>query len=63
MDAGQDPSAVTPGAARQASLSVREIFRKLASALHPDREADAAERERKTVLMKRVSQACQKRPA
>ncbi len=46
-------------AAQQASLSLREIFRKLASALHPDREADATERERKTVLMKRVNQAYQ----
>lgn len=46
-------------AAQQASLSLREIFRKLASALHPDRESDATERERKTALMKRVNQAYQ----
>ncbi|PKM06579.1 MAG: hypothetical protein CVV14_12065 [Gammaproteobacteria bacterium HGW-Gammaproteobacteria-4] len=46
-------------AAQQASLSLREIFRKLASTLHPDREADGAERERKTALMKRVNQAYQ----
>lgn len=46
-------------AAQQASLSLREIFRKLASALHPDRETDDAERERKTVLMKRVNRAYQ----
>jgi len=46
-------------AAQQASLSLREIFRKLVSALHPDREADSAERERKTALMKRVNQAYQ----
>ncbi|MGE3731468.1 MAG: hypothetical protein AB7F83_13090 [Lysobacterales bacterium] len=46
-------------AAQQAGLSLREIFRKLASALHPDREADPAERERKTVLMKRVNHAYQ----
>lgn len=45
--------------AQQASLSLREIFRKLASALHPDREADGAERERKTALMKRVNGAYQ----
>lgn len=44
-------------AAREASLSVREIYRKLASALHPDRETLAAERDRKTVLMQRVNQA------
>lgn len=43
--------------AKEASQSVREIYRKLASALHPDRETDAAERERKTQLMQRVNQA------
>lgn len=37
--------------------SVREIFRKLASELHPDRETDPAERERKTALMQRVNVA------
>jgi len=36
---------------------VREIFRKLASALHPDRETDPAQREAKTALMQRVNQA------
>ncbi|HEY0200728.1 MAG TPA: molecular chaperone DnaJ, partial [Burkholderiaceae bacterium] len=43
--------------AQQASQSVREIYRKLASALHPDREPDAYERDRKTALMQRVNQA------
>ena len=43
--------------AKEASQSVREIYRKLASALHPDREPDAAERARKTALMQRVNQA------
>ena len=37
--------------------ALREIFRKLASALHPDREPDAAERARKTELMKELNQA------
>ncbi|MEJ7804737.1 MAG: hypothetical protein WKG03_02290 [Telluria sp.] len=37
--------------------SVREIFRKLASALHPDREVDPAERTRKTGLMQRANVA------
>lgn len=37
--------------------SVRDIFRKLASALHPDRETDPAERGRKTELMQRVNVA------
>ncbi len=44
-------------AAAQASQSVREIYRKLASSLHPDRETDPQERERKTALMQRVNQA------
>ena len=43
--------------AQQASQSVREVYRQLASALHPDREPDAAERERKTELMQRVNVA------
>jgi hypothetical protein len=42
---------------RQATQSVREIYRKLASSLHPDRESDPAERARKTALMQRVNQA------
>ena len=39
------------------SQSIREVFRKLASALHPDREQDAEERLRKTALMQRVNVA------
>lgn len=46
--------------AQAATLSVREIYRKLASALHPDRETDAAERARKTDLMQQVNQAYEK---
>ena len=46
-------------AAKQASQSVREVFRKLASLLHPDRETDAAERARKTLLMQQANQAYQ----
>ena len=42
---------------QQAAQSLREIFRKLASALHPDRETDAVEREAKTAMMQRVNQA------
>lgn len=44
----------------QLKLSVREIYRKLASALHPDREPDEAERVRKTGLMQRVNAAYKK---
>ncbi|APW39915.1 hypothetical protein RD110_24160 [Rhodoferax koreense] len=44
-------------AEKDASQSLREVYRKLASALHPDRETDPAERARKTALMQRVNQA------
>ena len=37
--------------------AVRDVFRRLASELHPDREPDAVERGRKTELMKQVNQA------
>lgn len=43
--------------AQQASQSLREVFRKLASALHPDRETDERERGAKTALMQKVNQA------
>ncbi|MFX1670800.1 J domain-containing protein [Paraburkholderia sp. A2WS-5] len=42
------------------NLSIREVYRKLASELHPDRETDPQERERKTRLMQRVNEAYQK---
>jgi hypothetical protein len=44
-------------AAQEASQSVRAVYRKLASALHPDREPDEQERQRKTALMQRVNLA------
>lgn len=43
--------------ADETSLSIREVYRKLVSALHPDREPDPQERARKTALMQRVNQA------
>lgn len=43
--------------AQNISQSVREVYRKLASALHPDKERDAVERSRKTDLMQRVNVA------
>lgn len=46
---------------KEINLSIREVYRKLASALHPDRETDAAERERKTSLMQRANQAYERR--
>jgi hypothetical protein len=45
----------------QTSLSIREVYRKLVSALHPDREPDVTERARKTSLMQRVNQAYKKK--
>ena len=44
-------------AAKAVSQSLREVFRKLVSDLHPDREPDAQARQRKTELMQRVNQA------
>lgn len=42
---------------KQHFQSIREIYRKLASLLHPDRENDPRERERKTQLMQRANEA------
>jgi hypothetical protein len=44
-------------AKKEASQSLREVYRKLASALHPDREPDTQERARKTALMQQANQA------
>jgi hypothetical protein len=44
-------------AERDVGQSLRDVFRKLVSALHPDREPDTEARERKTLLMQRVNQA------
>jgi hypothetical protein len=43
--------------AQEVSQSLRDVYRRLASALHPDRAPDAPERERKTVLMQQANQA------
>ena len=44
-------------AAKQVSQSIRDVYRKLASALHPDRESDPQEKARKTELMQRANEA------
>ena len=44
-------------AAKEVNQSLRDIFRKLVSALHPDREPDPTQRARKDQLMQRVNQA------
>ena len=46
--------------AQQTSQSIREVYRKLASALHPDRETEPRERDRKTALMQRANDAYNK---
>ena len=47
--------------AHDADNTLRTIYRQLVSALHPDREPDAKERERKTALMKEVNTAYERR--
>jgi len=47
--------------AQNISKSIREVYRKLSMALHPDREQDENERERKTELMKQVNAAYEKK--
>ena len=49
--------AIQHEAAQGGTRAVREVFRKLASELHPDRESDPKEHARKTELMQRVNQA------
>ena len=44
-------------AQQEAKPSVKAVYRKLASSLHPDREQDPKARARKTALMQRVNQA------
>lgn len=47
--------------AQKVQQSLREIYRKLVSDLHPDREPDEAERKRKTALMQRANVAYEKK--
>lgn len=55
--AAQATEAQREQAAKEISQSLRDVFRKLVSALHPDREPDATERQRKNELMQRVNRA------
>lgn len=50
-------AAAAEQAAKEVSQSVREVYRKLAGALHPDRGNDAADRIRRHGLMQRVNQS------
>lgn len=45
------------GAEKPASQSLRDVYRRLASSLHPDREPDETERARKNGLMQEVNRA------
>jgi hypothetical protein len=59
-DAGAPPRERSHRARRRLETgrqAVREIFRKLASELHPDRESDPEERTRKTALMQQANYA------
>ncbi|HZY18879.1 MAG TPA: hypothetical protein VFE82_10380 [Ramlibacter sp.] len=42
---------------QEVSQSVRDVYRRVASVLHPDREREAQQRERKTALMQQANQA------
>ncbi|WP_310387500.1 J domain-containing protein [Roseateles sp.] len=57
MAKAEAAAAAREQAALEISQSLRAVYRKLASALHPDREPDATERKRKTELMQRVNLA------
>lgn len=56
-----EKEAVQQAAAREAGKSIQEIYRKLVTVMHPDREPDPTERERKTGLMQRVNAVYQKK--
>jgi hypothetical protein len=43
--------------AQEVSQSLRDVYRRLASALHPDRETDAQQHGRKTALMQQANRA------
>ncbi len=56
---GRPSKAHRKAASEQARIrqSIRTLYRKLASALHPDREADPARRDHKTALMQKANRA------
>jgi len=45
----------------EAQITLRTVYRQLASALHPDRESDESERARKTALMSEANAAYERR--
>jgi hypothetical protein len=57
-----DPTAESPSARRSAgstATAIRELFRRLASAIHPDKVQDADSRKARTEAMKEVTRAYQ----
>jgi hypothetical protein len=57
-----DPTAENPSAKRSAgstATAMRELFRRLATAIHPDKTQDADSREQRTEAMKEVTRAYQ----
>lgn len=53
----EKPSKRSEDNAQLAKQALREIYRKLASAVHPDRETDSDRRDAKNALMQRINQA------
>lgn len=53
----EKPSKRSEDNAQLAKQALREIYRKLASAVHPDRETDSQRRDAKNALMQRINQA------
>jgi len=57
-----DPTAESPSARRaagSAATAIRDLFRRLATAIHPDKVQDAGSREERTEAMKEVTRAYQ----
>ena len=57
----QDAPAEEPSLDAQADVVLRRMYRQLASALHPDRETDPVQRQRKTELMGQANAAYERR--
>lgn len=51
------PKETLGDSAKAAKQTIRELYRKLASAVHPDREPDPARRHEKNLLMQKINQA------
>lgn len=56
-----DPQSEVPSIDEEAGVVLRRLYRQLASALHPDREGDPLQRQRKTALMGEANAAYDRR--